>query len=109
MSRRPSRALIDTWKVRRPPTVKIRTTNGEENGKESHWILEIAGACGRRKSFAPHRAGTRSARPQHHGVLQSVQCADAEDGKRYSDPGHYYNLSGSLLHLRDEDATRVLL
>jgi len=27
-----------TWEVRRSPTVKIRTTNGVSNGKESHWI-----------------------------------------------------------------------
>src|SRR5579884_1274940 len=93
-----------TWEVRRPPTVKIRTTNGEENGEESNRIPQIAGACWRREPVAADRAGARSARPQHHGVLQSVQCADPEDGEGDPDPRHYHHVSGPLLHLRAEDA-----
>src|SRR5207342_2534335 len=98
----------NAWEVRRSPTVNIRTTNGVRHGKESHWIPQIAGACRCRQSVAPDRAGAWPARPQHHGVLQGVQRADPEDGEGRSDPGHHHDLSGSLLHLRDEDAAGVV-
>src|ERR1039458_4698190 len=106
--------------VRRSPTVNIRTTNlkhgpvsrpyaGVRNGEESHWIPQIAGAGRRRQPVAPDRAGFGSARPQHHGVLQGVQRADPEDREEHPDPGDHHHLSGSLVHLRDEDAAGVLL
>src|ERR1051325_12081778 len=88
-----AKADIEAWAVRRSPTVKIRTTNLEQtgwqaspfagvgNGKESHWISQIAGARRRRQSVAPDRTGAWPARAQHHGVLQGVQRADPEDGE----------------------------
>src|SRR4029078_4378701 len=77
-------------------------------GKESHWIPQIAGARRRRQSVAPDRAGAWPARLEHHGVLQGVQRADPENGEGHPDPGHHHDLSGPLLHLRDEDAARVV-
>src|SRR6185437_14235788 len=103
------RAIITAWEVRRPPTVNIRTTTGVSNGQESHWIPQIAGAGRRRQPVAPDRAGAGSAGLEHHGVLQGVQRADPEDREEHADPGDHHHLSGSLVHLRDEDTAGVLL
>src|SRR5579875_2688342 len=109
-----------TWEVRRPPTVDIRTTDltqdgpacrpfcRRRHGKESHRISQIAGPGGERQSFAADRACARPARAQHHGVLQSVQRTDPEDGEGRSHPRHHYHLSGSFLHVRAQDATGIL-
>src|SRR4029078_5599439 len=77
-------------------------------GKESHWIPQIAGARRRRQSVAPDRAGAWPARLEHHGVLQRVQRADPQKGEGRPDPVHQHDLSGPLLHLRDEDAAGVI-
>ena len=39
-------------------------------------------------------ARRRSARPQHHGILQGLQCEDPADGKGDADPRHHHRLSG---------------
>src|ERR1035437_5584957 len=98
-----------TWEVRRPPTVDIRTTKGVRDGEKSYWIPQIAGAGRRCQSVAPDRAGLGPARSQHHGVLQGFQRADPEDRKEHADPGDHHHLSGSLVHLRAQDAAGVLL
>src|SRR6185312_3464813 len=103
--RGPNRADITTWEVRRSPAVKIRTTTGvEDMAKKVTGFLKLQVPAG-----AANRAGARPARPQHHGVLQGVQRADPEDRKEHADPGDHHHLSGSLLHLRDEDAASVFL
>src|SRR5262249_18506197 len=78
------------------------------NGKENNRLHQAAGTGRGRQSVAADRSGFGPARPQHHGVLQELQRADPEDGKGNADSRHHYNISGPLLHLRDEDATGVL-
>src|SRR5258705_5912987 len=84
-------------------------SKGVRYGKESYRLPEIAGAGGGRKSLAADWARARSARPQHHGVLQGIQRADPEDGKGHADPGGHHHLPGPLLHLGDEDPAGLLL
>src|SRR4051812_48513449 len=87
----------------------IRNNKGVTHGKESDRIPETAGAGGCGESVAPDRTRAWSARPQHHGILQGVQRADAEGRKEHADPGGDYDLRRSFLHFRDEDAADVLL
>src|ERR1700681_1576899 len=81
---------------------------GVRHGEESYRLPEIAGAGGGRKSLAADWARARSARPQHHGVLQGVQRPDPEAREGLADPGGHHDLRRSLLHVRDEDAARLL-
>src|SRR5258705_6049464 len=83
-------------------------SQGVRHGKESYRLSEIAGAGGGRKSLAPDRARARSARPQHHGVLQGVQRADPEDGKGHAHPRGHHHLPRPLPHPRDEEPARLL-
>ena len=55
------------------------------------------------------RPRARSARPQHHGILQGLQREDRADRKGHPDPGDHHRVSGPLLHLRDEAAAGVVL
>src|SRR4030088_2141904 len=82
---------------------------GVRHGQESYRLPEIAGAGGGRKSLAANWARARSARPQHHGVLQGVQRPDPEAREGLADPGGHHDLRRSLLHVRDEDAAGLLL
>src|SRR4026207_272828 len=50
---------------------------GEKHGEEDCRFDQAAGARGQGEPLATDRPGARSARPQHHGVLQGVQRADA--------------------------------
>src|SRR6516165_2964283 len=94
----------------KPETAGFPTgTTGVTRGKESERVPEIAGAGGCCESVAPDRPRAWSARPQHHGILQGVQRADAEGRKEHPDPGDHHHLRGPFLHLRDEDAADVLL
>src|SRR2546427_647811 len=52
------------------------------------------------------RARARPARPEHHGVLQGVQRANAENGARIADSRGHHCVRGQELQLRDEDAAR---
>src|SRR3954454_21896456 len=79
------------------------------HGKESDRIPEASGAGGRGQSVASDRPRAWSARPQHHGILQSFQRADAEGREEHADPGGDHDLCRSFVYLRDEDAADVLL
>src|SRR3954470_24371012 len=87
----------------------IRTNKGVTYGEESDRIPEASGAGGCGQSVAPDRPRAWSARPQHHGILQSLQRADAEGRKEHADSGGDHDLCRSFVHLRDEDAADVLL
>src|SRR5208337_1995731 len=79
------------------------------NGKEDHGLREASGAGRGGQSFASDRSRARSARLEHHGILQGIQCPDGADGKRDADPGCDHSLPGPVLHFRDEAATGFLL
>src|SRR6266508_1451417 len=80
----------------------------KRHGQENHRLHQIAGAGGSGESLAADRTRARPARPRHHGVLQSLQRPDPEDGEGIADPGRDHGLWGPLLQLRDEDAAGVL-
>ena len=80
-----------TWEGggRQPPRSAPRTLNrpsmanaaGVSMAKKITGYIKSAGAGGGGQSVAADRSGARSARPQHHGVLQGVQRADPEHGE----------------------------
>jgi transcription termination/antitermination protein NusG len=90
---------------RRPLTALSERTNGKEDRR----LPEAAGAGRRGEPVAADRSRARSARPQHHGVLQGVQRADRRRWRRVRRSRSSSPISGPLLHLRDEDAAGVLL
>src|SRR5690606_18163733 len=73
-----------------------------ENGKENRWLRKAASAGWLRHSVAPDRPGPRSARSEHHGILQGLQCGHAGDRKGCSDSGRDHRFCRQELHLRDE-------
>ena len=67
--------------------------------------LHQAAGAGRQGEPVPaDRPGARPARPEHHGVLQGVQRADAEGGAGPAAAGGDHRVRGQELHLRHEDA-----
>ena len=68
--------------------------------------LKLQVPAGAANPVAADRSCARSARPQHHGVLQGVQRPDPEDGEGHADPGRHHHLCRPLLHLRDEARRR---
>ncbi|KAF1857716.1 hypothetical protein Lal_00014235 [Lupinus albus] len=73
-------------------------------GEEDHGLREASGPGRRRQPVAADRPRARSARPQHHGILQGLQREDRADGEGHPDSGDHHRVSGPLLHLRDEAA-----
>jgi transcriptional antiterminator NusG len=73
-----------------------------ENGKESYRLAQASGSGRIGEPVAPDRPGARSARHQHHGILQGVQRPTQEMEKGIADPGRHHLLPGQVLHLRDE-------
>ena len=49
--------------------------------KKIIWLYQAAGARRRCDPVAADRSGSRSARSEHHGILQGLQCGHAGDGK----------------------------
>ncbi len=92
-----------------PDGLAARHSLEKANGEENCRLHKAAGAGRRGESVAAHRSRARSARPQHHGVLQGVQRQDGADGEGDAHPRHHHRLSGPLLHLRDEAAAGLLL
>src|SRR5690606_15837051 len=89
----------DDWGAR-----KSATTRGVTHGQESHWLYQAADSCRPGESEPAGRSGARSARREHHGVLQSVQRADAEPREGIADACRHHGLQRPQLHLRPQDA-----
>ena len=108
---RPARrgvALATVWSTRATHrTDDQRSTR--THGKKGHRLHQAAGAGGFREPVAADRSRARSARPEHHGILQGLQREDPADGEGDADPRHHHRLPGPLLHLRDEAAAGLLL
>src|SRR4051812_46928074 len=92
-----------------PETAGSAGTTGVTHGKESDRIPEASGAgrCG--QSVATDRSRAWSARPQHHGILQGVQRADAEGRKEHPDSGGDHDLPRSSVPLRPQAPADVAL
>src|SRR5262249_14133495 len=80
------------------------TRRGERQDKEDGRLDQVAGPRRQGKPVAAHRAGARPARPQHHGVLQGVQRADAEGGAGPAAAGGDHRLRGQELLVHHQDA-----
>ena len=76
-----------------PLTSTARKTARERNGQESRRLHQIASAGGTGKSVSADRSSARSARPQHHGILQGLQCGHAEHGAGLARSGGDHRLS----------------
>ena len=87
----------------RPRTIeKKRSHASEEEARRDH---QAADQGGRGHPGAAGRPGARSARRQHHGVLQGVQRGHRV-AARADRPGRDLGLRGPLVHLRHQDARR---
>jgi hypothetical protein len=80
---------------------------GEARGKEDRRPDQASGAGGQGESVAAHRTRARPARPQHHGILQGVQRADAEDGTGPDAAGRHHGVRGQELHVHPQVAARL--
>src|SRR5271154_4846870 len=81
----------------------------QPHGEENNRLHQTASAGGRGQSVAADRSRARPARPQHHGILQGLQCAHRAIGKGLADSGRHHRLPGPLVHLRDAPAAGDLL
>ena len=97
-------ALLRSHKLRRP-----RPRLEQPHGKENCRLYQTASAGRGGQSVAADRSRARPARPQHHGILQGVQCAHRAIGEGHADSGRHHRLSGPLVHLRDAPAAGDLL
>src|SRR5271154_1113831 len=75
---------------------------GVLDGEESHRLYQAADPCGPGQPLTARRSRIRPAGREHHGVLQSLQCADPGLGKRLADPSSDYRIQRSQFHLHHE-------
>ena len=87
-----------TWRnFRGHPLMATSVARSSLMAKEDT-AYQTASAGRRGQSVAADRSRARPTRPQHHGILQAVQCHRAI-GKRHADPGRHHRVSGPQLHL----------
>ena len=87
----------------------LRPRMEQPHGEENYWLHQTASAGRRGQSVAADRPRARPARPEHHGILQGLQCAHRAIGEGRADPGRHHRLPGPLVHLRDAPAAGDLL
>ena len=80
---------------------------GDRMAKKITGYVKLQVPAGAAQPVAADRPRARPARPQHHGILQGLQCAHRADGEGHADSRHHHGLSGSFLHLRDEAAAGI--
>jgi hypothetical protein len=88
------RAPVGRVAPRNPAAIRLRNRLGGEKWQRR---LPATSSCRCRRggqSVAADRPGARSARPQHHGILQGVQRAHRADGEGHADSGRHHRLSG---------------
>src|SRR3954447_5788626 len=72
-------------------------------------FLKLQVPAGAANPSPADRSRARSARPQHHGVLQGLQREDLADGEGFADPGGHHDLRRQVVHLRDAHPAGGLL
>ena len=80
---------------------------GDQMAKKIDGYINLQVPARAGQSLAADRTRARSARRQHHGVLQVVQRQDEGHGAGHADPGEDHGLLRPLVHVRDADAAGV--
>ena len=75
----------------------------QEHGEKSSGDGEAPDCRGESDPRAAGRDRARSARREHHGLLQELQCEDRE-GRRADHPRRRHGVRGSVVHLHHQDA-----